>query len=353
MAMAVKDVSEPQRLGAEEQETTRSSKKKRKTEKAEVAPIEIVDVDSLCFIPFSNRGTTKKDAISVERHSEDRELQWAIAASLFQTPIKAENFIDLENGRDYYCVDGDDDVKILNFKPPSTSIGKKRKPFTFPSVSESGQSSNSLVEFICDICVEAKTASDLFWIMGCSHSYCNDCMIKYVASKLQDNITNIRCPVSDCKGLLEPEYCRSILPKEVFDRWVDALCEAVILGSQKFYCPYKDCSALLIDDGDEIIRESECPNCRRMFCAQCKVMWHAGFECQDFQKLHKDEREKEDIMLMNLAQKQSWRRCPTCRFYVERINGCLYMRCRCGTAFCYNCGSLITGNVHYCTKCKR
>lgn len=65
-----------------------------------------------------------------------------------------------------------------------------------------------------------------------------------------------------------------------------------------------------------------------MFCAQCKVTWHDGIGCEEFQKLHKDEREKDDIMLMNLAMSKSWKRCPNCRFYVERSAGCLYMKCR-------------------------
>ncbi|KAL3622788.1 hypothetical protein CASFOL_033396 [Castilleja foliolosa] len=75
-----------------------------------------------------------------------------------------------------------------------------------------------------------------------------------------DNVIAINCPVSDCKGSLEPQHCSSILPKQVFDRWSDALCEAVILATEKFYCPFKDCSALLVDDknglSDEVIVES-------------------------------------------------------------------------------------------------
>lgn len=182
--------------------------------------------------------------------------------------------------------------------------------------------------FICEICAEPKTGNDSFSIKGCSHAYCKDCMVKYVTTKLYENITSILCPVVDCGGLLEPEYCRDILPQDVFDRWGAALCEATIPGAQKFYCPFKDCSAMLINDGKEFIRESECPNCRRLFCAHCNVPWHSGIECVEFQKLNKDEREREDILLMKVAQKKNWKRCPNCRYYVEKKDGCLYMKCR-------------------------
>lgn len=235
---------------------------------------------------------------------------------------------------------------------------------------------------MCGICVEPKPLDKSFNINGCTHSFCTDCMVKYVASKLQENFTCIQCPVSNCNGLLEPEYCCAILPSEVFERWGNALCESSILGSQKFYCPFKDCSALLVNDGEEIVAQSECPNCWRLFCAQCKTSWYAGIDCAEFQKSNRDERERENIMMMELAKNKNWKRCPNCRFYVERTSGCMYMKCRsvhplfpsifslkwlheflcclltswhnnhrCGSAFCYNCGAPSTQKSHLCSKC--
>nr|GEV97123.1 zinc finger, C6HC-type [Tanacetum cinerariifolium] len=78
---------------------------------------------------------------------------------------------------------------------------------------------------------------------------------------------------------------RSLVPKEVLDRWDNALCESLIKGSEKFYCPFKDCSALLVDDGGEAVTSSECPHCNRLFCARCKVSWHAGMDCEEYQSL--------------------------------------------------------------------
>ncbi|KAL6224323.1 PREDICTED: probable E3 ubiquitin-protein ligase RNF217-like [Fragaria vesca subsp. vesca] len=207
---------------------------------------------------------------------------------------------------------------------------------------------------VCEICAEDKSANDLFGIHKCSHSYCRDCVNNYVASKLQENIASISCPVPDCKGSLEPEHCQSILPPEVFDRWLSVLCESLVLESEKFYCPFKDCSAMLIDDGKEVIRESECPNCRRLFCAQCKVSWHAGIDCAEFQNLNENEKENEDILLRIVAHEQKWRRCTNCQYYVEKSDGCSYMKCRCGYAFCYNCGvkAPLGSHTFHCPSCK-
>ncbi|WOG94160.1 hypothetical protein DCAR_0313453 [Daucus carota subsp. sativus] len=216
---------------------------------------------------------------------------------------------------------------------------------------ESSRHSSGSSSFVCGICADRRPSKKSFAIKGCTHSYCSDCVRQYVTCKIEDRITRIYCPVSGCHGSLKPEHCRSILPSKVYDKWGDALCEAMISARDKFYCPFKDCSALLVKGTDyRDIFESECPMCHRLFCAKCKVPWHSEITCREFQKLHKDEREREDIMLMQLAKKKKWARCSKCKFYVERTEGCLAMRCRCGHTFCYNCGAYVSD--HYCTNCK-
>ncbi|KAM3239359.1 hypothetical protein P3L10_014393 [Capsicum annuum] len=185
--------------------------------------------------------------------------------------------------------------------------------------------------FTCDICVDEKSIVEIFKIMGCNHSYCKNCIVKYISSKLQENISRISCPVTGCNGELEPQNCGSILPNDVFVRWGDALCESMILVSERFYCPFKDCSALLIDEcagENKVIDQSECPECRRLFCAKCKVPWHSGFVCEEFDKFNNDERVIEGLQLMQLVKNQEWQRCPSCRMYVGRSEGCAQMKCR-------------------------
>ena len=82
---------------------------------------------------------------------------------------------------------------------------------------------NDSPTFICDICIEEKDLFDLFNLKGCTHFYCSGCTVRYATSKLDDNVTRISCPISDCQGMLELEFYRQILPKYVFDRWGVAL----------------------------------------------------------------------------------------------------------------------------------
>ncbi|GJU11204.1 zinc finger, C6HC-type containing protein, partial [Tanacetum coccineum] len=168
--------------------------------------------------------------------------------------------------------------------------------------------SSQVPDRFCDICMDTKPDSEMFRNTNvCGHMYCFDCIRGHVAAKIQENITKVRCPDPNCKGVIGPEACRLIAPREVLDRWENALCESLILGSEKFYCPFKDCSALLVDDGGQTVTSSECPNCNRLFCAQCKVTWHSGVCCSEFQSLKKGERDSTDILLMNLAKKKKWK----------------------------------------------
>ncbi|KAF2323062.1 hypothetical protein GH714_033072 [Hevea brasiliensis] len=146
-----------------------------------------------------------------------------------------------------------------------------------------------------------------------SHSFCDIC------AERKESITVVTCPGLNCKAVLELETCRIKLNKGVIDLWEDALCQELISVSQRFYCPYKDCSAMLVNDKEgQEISEAECPFCHRLFCARCHVPWHSGVDCEVFQKLNEDERGREDLMVMELARDQKWSRCPQCKFYVER-----------------------------------
>ncbi|XP_057432743.1 E3 ubiquitin-protein ligase RSL1-like [Lotus japonicus] len=220
--------------------------------------------------------------------------------------------------------------------PSSTDDGDGNGDVKVLSSFERGEGSNNAPPFICEICTETKTAWESFGITGCSHAYCSDCVAMYVRSKLEENVVNIQCPVPGCSGQLEAEDCRVILPVEVFDRWGKAASEAVFAESEKFYCPFANCSALLINDGTVVIMESECPVCRRRFCAQCKVPWHVGVTCDEYQRLSKDERRREE-MLIRLAMDHKWRRCPNCKIYVERRSGCDTIKCRSGFHFLLHC----------------
>jgi len=239
-------------------------------------------------------------SISDEKYAEDLQLQEALYYSTVSS-ARVEN-------------------KVADDDEPLKKLKRKQK--------EKGETSKTSSRAFCGICMDAKPGEQMFRNQNCSHLYCDHCIQGHVAAKIQENISMVKCPEPRCKAVIEPENCRSIIPKEVFDRWENALCENMVLASQKFYCPFKDCSAMMICDASEVVTSSECPHCNRLFCAQCKVSWHAGLDCKEFKRSKREKRENGDSLVTNLAKKKGWRRCSKCKIYVERIHGCTRISCR-------------------------
>ncbi|KAM7280572.1 hypothetical protein ACFE04_007706 [Oxalis oulophora] len=196
----------------------------------------------------------------------------------------------------------------------------------------------------CDICYELKRLHPL---KDCIHWFCQDCITKLISTNLENNVAIIPCPGLNCKRrTIQLESVRSLLPKSLVDLWSAALCKNFLNESQTLYCPFRDCNAtLLIDNCNEIVRLSECPSCHRLFCAYCNIPWHSGIDCKEHGRLNED-----DMMVIELAKKNKWSRCPRCKFYVERTEGCPHITCRCKYQFCYGCGEEWNKNHYGCAS---
>ncbi|CAH9148731.1 unnamed protein product [Cuscuta epithymum] len=279
--------------------------------------------------------------VSDEKYAEELQLQEALVSSsaVVISPVAPSTASSLG---EYLCTSYASYNQDSWIRPGSSDKNAKKSG---EQSSETGESS----EPFCGICMDKKPGEEMFRSNSCRHSYCTECIGRHVAVKIQENISSVKCPDVSCRRLIDPHLCRSIVPKEVFERWDDAICESLILGSQKFYCPFRDCSAIMVDDGEEEVTVSECPECRRLFCARCRVVWHAGIDCEEYQALNEDEKGKDDVMMLGLAKEKQWRRCPFCRFYVEKKDGCLHITCRCGQHFCYGCGAKYTSS-HSCQR---
>lgn len=183
--------------------------------------------------------------------------------------------------------------------------------------------------FLCQICCQSKPLKNSFNVEGCAHFYCTKCTLKYIVSKLQCNMLYIMCPEPECSGALNPQHCKPIVPNNVLVWWENALCEAAISEKDKFYCPFNDCSALMMlvaaREGEKVVcTDAKCHHCKRSICIQCKAPWHPDMSCENFQKMKGNN----DGMMLYLAKKRKWRRCPNCKYYVEKEKGCNVMDCR-------------------------
>ncbi|CAL5088201.1 unnamed protein product [Urochloa decumbens] len=200
--------------------------------------------------------------------------------------------------------------------------------------------------FSCSICAETRLVFDRFRAGAgagtdaaarCAHDFCIECVVRYIEARVAGGAVPVPCPEPGCRGgAMHPEACKKLLDIDVFDAWCVALCERAV-GPARARCPYRDCGELVVLDAaaDGAGTEARCPTCSRAFCLQCEEPWdesHAGGWCA----------------MSRLAAGRNWTRCPSCRAMVDKIDGCRRIVCRCGTAFCYRCGSPFSGKVCRC-----
>ncbi|XP_010261694.1 PREDICTED: probable E3 ubiquitin-protein ligase RNF217 isoform X2 [Nelumbo nucifera] len=181
--------------------------------------------------------------------------------------------------------------------------------------------------FTCEICIEPTPQDKKFKNKKrCSHPFCLDCISKFIDAKTDDNITAVKCPDLNCNKVLDPLSCRPILPARVFNKWCDLLCNATILKCERVYCPYPDCSELVLNECGGRVRKCECPNpnCKRLFCFRCKLPWHAGYRCDESGVT----RDSNDLLIGQVVETKQWTRCPGCGHSVELLLGCPIVRCR-------------------------
>ncbi|KAI4385511.1 hypothetical protein MLD38_003528 [Melastoma candidum] len=209
-----------------------------------------------------------------------------------------------------------------------------------PTEPECGSSNDNSRE-TCDICLEDTVVAKMFSVDECQHRYCLSCMKQHVEVKLLHGVVP-KCPHEGCKSDLSVSSCSKFLTPKLMNTMAQRIKEASIPVSEKVYCPYPKCSALMskkeIGSSSRNVVARKCTECHRLFCIDCKVPWHCAMTCIEYKRLNPDP-PLNDARLKSLAKSNLWRQCEKCSHMIELAEGCYHMTCRCGYEFCYNCGA--------------
>lgn len=221
------------------------------------------------------------------------------------------------------------DVKFA-FKLAKDAVAAQ---ITSPSASSSSKCETEK----CVICLEDTDLGKIFSVDSCLHRYCFSCMKQHVEVKLLQGILP-KCPHEGCKTDLYVSSCSKFLTPKLIETMNQRLKEASIPASEKVYCPYPRCSALmslkevteyaketLVGNGQSATRK--CLKCHALFCINCKVPWHRSISCTEYKR--RNPLPSPDVLrLENLAAMNLWRHCIRCNHIIELSEGCYHMTCR-------------------------
>ncbi|XP_059429208.1 E3 ubiquitin-protein ligase RSL1-like [Corylus avellana] len=200
----------------------------------------------------------------------------------------------------------------------------------------------------CVICFEDTDADKMFSVDGCQHRYCFSCMKQHVEAKFLNGMM-AKCPHEGCKSEVNIDSCGKFLAPKLVEVMSQRMKESSIPVTEKVYCPYPRCSALMskseilqynktINAAAEETGVRKCMKCHLLFCINCKIPWHSNLTCYDYKRSNPYSH-SEYAKLQSLAEAKRWRQCVKCNNIVELAGGCYHITCRCGYEFCYTCGA--------------
>ncbi|KAJ1258139.1 hypothetical protein BS78_10G051600 [Paspalum vaginatum] len=168
----------------------------------------------------------------------------------------------------------------------------------------------------CTICLEDTDVSKIHIVEGCAHRFCFSCVKEHVKVKLLHGMLPA-CPQDGCTIKLSVEGSKILLSPRLLEIMVERIREGQIPPTQKIYCPYPKCSALM--------SMSELIHPMQQSCSKYTV-----YTAADAATLRK--------CVKCRAQQKLWRQCVKCKHVIELAEGCYHMTSMCSYEFCYTCG---------------
>ncbi|KAF7823443.1 putative aminoacyltransferase, E1 ubiquitin-activating enzyme [Senna tora] len=153
----------------------------------------------------------------------------------------------------------------------------------------------------CAICFEDTDVDKMFSVDHCLHRYCFSCMKQHVEVKLLNGMM-AKCPHEGCNSEVTVDRCRKFLAPELVEVISQRMEESAIPVSEKVYCPFPKCSALMS---------------KRKGLG---VPWHYNMTCYQY-SISNPRVHAQDDMVKSLANKKLWRQCVKCNHIIELAEG--------------------------------
>ncbi len=166
--------------------------------------------------------------------------------------------------------------------------------------------------------------------LKCEHYFCNDCYIDYLKEKITNaNVSKILCMQHGCGTVLETKFIKKILEgnKDLIEKYDKFLQRKKMLeqSDKMRFCPIPDCEGYAEKKGKN--KYVKC-NYGHEFCFDCGSKPHGRKKCADIMDKEFEEWKSHKIV----------KRCPCCRMWTEKNEGCNHMTCaECKFQWCWLC----------------
>ena len=178
----------------------------------------------------------------------------------------------------------------------------------------------------------------------CGHLFCTHCWFNYLkTSIIEAKVENIKCMDHECNEIISEEFILKHLTgnNDLIDKYNKFKKRAEIINDKnKKQCPHPNCESFL--QKSEESKYVKCENGHK-YCYECLKAPHGDKSCdykieKQFAKWTKGKRVK---------------RCPRCKMYTEKNEGCNHMTCvSCKYQWCWLCEGKYAYGHYDSGKCK-
>lgn len=194
---------------------------------------------------------------------------------------------------------------------------------------------------LCKLCLVEVPSKDACQIQQCNCSFCIECMKAYVEFEIAEGAYDISCPDAQCpaQGVLQQDEIKRLAGCQLLEKHRKyRLNREVEVDNTRMWCPRAGCETVCTLCPTQRCQPQSvhCPTCTVDFCSNCKLEWHKGLTCEEYNKQLAKEGKAEETGIP--FDSDLIKCCPMCNVPIEKDEGCAQMMCkRCKHVFCWYC----------------
>ena len=182
----------------------------------------------------------------------------------------------------------------------------------------------------CLICENKLTSEELDYnFIECFHGFCDSCYYDYLKEKIINNdVEYIKCPQKGCNTILNDNFIQNHLLSDIplLEKYIKFKQRKQLAKDPNIQlCPYPNCESYANKNPKSLF--VTCLEGHK-FCFNCLKDWHENEKC----KIENDKK------FENWRNSRKVKRCPKCKYFIEKNEGCNHMTCRnCKYEWCWIC----------------
>ena len=227
-----------------------------------------------------------------------------------------------------------------------TQLNINSNKYTSTYKSTYNRFSNNYGKKECGVCMDEISYADLSKIkIPCKHNFCIDCWFEYLKEKINNaNVYKLSCMDHKCGYILEEKFIKSIIgsDKVLSEKYEKFLTRKKLMDTNKKikFCPIPDC-----DGYAEKKKRNKYVKCNfgHEFCFECLQKPHGKKKCAKVIDEGFEEWKSHTLV----------KRCPYCKFWTEKNEGCNHMTCsQCNFQWCWICEQECVAGHYSFGRCK-